>query len=359
MSTLPALKQYFALAQDVLLKPCNGVNLPRHVQVEVTNYCNMNCLSCGRKYIVNTPQHMDFGALKKIHDEIKPSNINLSGLGEPLLNPDIFKMIRYCKENASIVNFPTNLNVPGELIEKLVDAGPQQIKISIDATTPETYKIVRQKDSFQRIINNIKHINTLKEKKQVPHPEIRFNFALQKKNIDELPYLFSLAAGLKVDTVYVQDLNYFSVEQEKKKLCGIDKHYLKDMLQQCDKIAREKKINTNIRNLLRQFEAIYNKMLPKLRFEPNSIRCNFPWVSTFIDVNGNVKPCPVFVWQGDSFSLGNCLKAPFIQVWNGEKYRNLRQSFRQNKRECAICRRCVPPNLFDMKLIFQKMLLRS
>jgi radical SAM protein with 4Fe4S-binding SPASM domain len=359
MTIFPDLKNYFALAQDVLLKPCSGVNLPRHVQVEVTNYCNMNCLSCGRRYIVNKPQHMDFVTFIKIYNEIKPSNINLSGLGEPLLNPDIFKMIRYCKENDSIVNFPTNLNVPGEIIAKLVDAGPQQIKVSIDAATSETYKVVRQKDSFKKIVNNIKYINTLKEKEHTRYPEIRFNFALQKRNIDEIPYLLSLASDLKVKTVYVQDLNYFSIEEEKKKLCGIDKHYLKAMLQQCAKIAREKKINSNISNLLRQFEALYNKMLPKLQFEPNSILCNFPWVSTFIDVDGNVKPCPVFVWHGDPFSLGNCLEEPFIQIWNGEKYRSLRQSFKQNKRECAICRRCVPPNLFDMKLIFQKMLLRS
>ena len=302
---------------------------------------------------------MDFEALKKIYDEIKPSNINLSGLGEPLLNPDIFKMIRYCKENGSIVNFPTNLNVPEEIIEKLVDAGPQQIKISIDAATAETYRIVRQKDTFVKVLYNIRYINTLKENKQSPYPEIRFNFALQKENVDELPILLSLASDLKVDTVYIQDLNYFSVEEEKEKLCGIDKHYLKDLLQRCDKMAREKKINTNISNLIRQFDPLYNKMLPKTQFQPNSIRCNFPWVSAFIDVNGNVKPCPVFVWQKDFVSLGNCLKEPFIHVWNGQKYRNLRQSFKQNKRECAICRRCVPPNLFDMKLIFQKMLLRS
>ncbi len=324
MPGLSDLKKYLALAHDILIKPQRGVKLPRHVQVEVTSYCNMNCLSCGRRYIVKHPKHMDFHILKKIHDEIKPANINLSGLGEPLLNPDIFTMIRYCKENGSIVNFPTNLNVSQEIIEKLVIAGPQQIKISIDAATPETYKRVRQKESFQKVIDNIRYINFLKQKKQTPYPEIRFNFALQKENVSELPLLISLASELKVSTVYIQDLNYFSVEKEKEQLCRIDKEYLREMLRKCKKIAREKKISTNISNWLRQFELLYNKMLPKIQFKQNSLCCNFPWISTFIDVNGEVKPCPVFVWLEEAFSLGNCLEVPFIQVWDGQRYRNLR-----------------------------------
>jgi len=283
----------------------------------------------------------------------------LSGLGEPLLNPDIFKMIRYCKERGAIVNFPTNLNVPNQTIEKLVGAGPHQIKVSIDAATPETYKIVRQKNSFQKVIENIRRINAIKEERQTRYPEIRFNLALQKENIDELPHLFSLASDLNVKTIYVQDLNYFSVEEEKENLCGIDRNYLKEMLFQSEMIAKQKNIATNLRNWDRQFDHLYNKMLPKAQFLPNTIRCNFPWVSSFIDVHGNVKPCPVFVWDEKSSPLENCLEQPFKRIWNGERYRHLRYSFKQKDRECAICNRCVPPDLFDMKLIFQKMLLRS
>jgi len=54
---------------------------------------------------------MQFDELKEILDAIQPHNTNLSGLGEPLLNPHIFKMITYCKSKGAIVNFPTNLNV--------------------------------------------------------------------------------------------------------------------------------------------------------------------------------------------------------------------------------------------------------
>ena len=359
MSILEAARHYAAMAFNSILKPNYAVSLPKHIQVEVTTFCNMNCLSCGRRHIIDKPQHMRFTDLQRIFDAIEPLNINLSGLGEPLLNPDIFKMIRYCKSRGAVVNFPTNLNVSSQHIEKLVAAGPQQIKVSIDATTPETYQIVRNANTFDKIRKNIHFINKLKKERNLRHPEIRFNFALQKANMHELTDILDMASELGVDTVYIQDLNYFSVENKKADLCSNDRQSLKRILVKGAHFARQKGINTNLNNWKRHFDLLYNKMLPKDLFQPNFIKCLFPWVSAFIDVKGNVKPCPVFVWTKESYSLGNCLLKPFPQIWNGHQYRNLRRTFKQNQRECAICQRCVPPDLFDMKLIFQKMLLRD
>ena len=347
------------MAFNGFFKPYYAISLPKHVQVEVTTFCNMNCLSCGRRDIIEKPYHMQFAELKKIFDAIQPHNINLSGLGEPLLNPDIFKMIAYCKSKGAVVNFPTNLNVSSKLIPKLVEAGPQQIKVSIDSATPETYRKVRKANAFERIQKNIHLINTLKQEYNLQHPEIRFNFALQKANIGELPQVLSLASELGVDTVYIQDLNYFSIEDKKSALCNIDRRNLRAMLGKCALIARKNRIKTNLDNWQRHFDLFYNKMLPQKKFQPNSINCLFPWVSAFIDVHGNVKPCPVFVWEKGSYSLGNCLENSFKVIWNGQKYRILRQSFKRRDREFAICKRCVPPSLLDMRLIFSKMILRS
>lgn len=359
MSAFNVIQHYATVAFNVLFKPYFVVSLPKHVQVEVTTFCNMNCQSCGRRDIIDKPHHMQFVELKQIFDAIQPHNINLSGLGEPLLNPAIFKMISYCKSKGAVVNFPTNLNVSSKLIIKLVEAEPQQIKVSIDSATPETYRRVRKANTFEKIQKNIRLINTLKQEHNLQHPEIRFNYALQKANIGELPQVLSFASELGVDTVYIQDLNYFSVEDKKGALCNIDRHDLEAMLGKCDRIARQNRIKTNLDNWKRNFDLFYNKMLPQEQFQPNSINCLFPWVSAFVDVHGNVKPCPVFVWDKDTNSLGNCLEDSFQQIWNGVRCRSLRRSIKQGERKYAICKRCVPPNLLDMKLIFHKMLVRQ
>lgn len=358
-SLIQKIHRYEMTAKNVFLKPLELKNLPTHVQIEITTFCNMDCLSCGRRYLVDKGHHMLFDDFKCIYNQIKPKNINLSGLGEPLLNPEIFKMIEYCRINGSVVNFPTNLSLSEKIIEKLVDTQIDQLKVSIDASTPEMFRMVRRSEKFNILLRNIRLINRIKKEKGFKKPEIRFNFALQKYNIDELPKLLTLAKELEVSTIYIQYLNYFSVEKEKEELCGFNLQKLREILNISEQIARNNGIKTNISNWKRNMNRYYNKMLPKDQFVPNNIKCNFPWVSTFIDVYGNVKPCPTFVWERNAKSLGNCLEQPFRKIWNSEPNKKLRWELKRNIRSNPICKRCVPPNIQDMKLILQKMILRG
>ena len=353
------LGRYAITVKNILTKPVAVNALPLHAQIEVTTYCNQDCLSCGRRHIVSKPKHMAFDDFRHIYDQIRPKNINLSGIGEPLLNPDIFRMIEYSRENGSIVNFPTNLTMPAPVVEKLVHTKIDQLKISIDAVTRETYREVRGVDKFERVIQNIRLINSIKAEIGAHHPDLRFNFALQKYNVHELPPLVNLALEMCVSTIYVQDLNYFSVEDDKPELCGIDRKTLKKVLNDSERLAKNCGIKTNIANWRRNFESFYNKMLPKDQFVPNTNKCNFPWFSIFIDVEGNVKPCPVFVFAKNGEVLGNSLKEPFASIWNNDRYHRIRREFKRNIRRNDICKRCVPPDILDINLIFRKMLLRD
>ena len=350
--------RYGRLGVAATFRPLKMSMLPDHVQIEVTTYCNQDCLSCGRRSIIDSPKHMKLSDFIAIYDQIRPGNINLSGLGEPLLNPDIFAMIEYARRGGSVVNFPTNLTLNETVARKLVETGIHQIKVSIDAVSRSTYLTVRQSDKFDNVKRNIEYINRMKRERSLRRPEIRINFALQRHNMDELPALMEFAHQHGIDTVYVQDLNYFSVETEKPELCGFSREGLVSILDKAEGIARKYRIRTNIVNWRRNMDELFNKTLPVAEFEVNDRRCLFPWVSVFIDVHGNVKPCPVFVWDKDAKSLGNCLEREFGKIWNSEAYRQLRKEFRNNIRRHPVCKRCVPPNLFDMRLIFQKMLLQ-
>ncbi|MEM8501095.1 MAG: radical SAM protein [Pseudomonadota bacterium] len=359
LGTVKKFNHYGHLAKNAILKPLTVKQLPAHIQIEITTYCNQDCLSCGRRDIIHDPKHMSFEQFKHIYDQIQPENINLSGLGEPLTNPEVFDMIKYSREHGSIVNFPTNLTLNERVITDLIDSQIDQIKVSIDAIDKDTYIIVRQSDWFDIVTRNIRTINRIKEERGINYPEIRLNYSFQKANMDDLVGLMDFAREHKVGTIYVQDLNYFSVEDEKDKLCGFTKEHLIEVLDAADAKAREYGIDTNIGNWRRNMDAFYNKTLPTEEYAENHTKCTFPWVSCFIDVNGNVLPCPVFVWEKQSESLGNALETPFEEIWNGETYKQLRGEFKDNIRRNPICKKCVPPNIFDMKLIFQKMLLRA
>ena len=72
------------------------VSYPKYAQIEPTNRCNQKCIFCPRneeKY--DSPiGDMSFENYKKIVDQIPGlTDIQINGLGEPLLNPDIYKIV--------------------------------------------------------------------------------------------------------------------------------------------------------------------------------------------------------------------------------------------------------------------------
>jgi len=130
-------------------------NFPLHLDIGITNVCNLECTFCARTVLLNEdkfrgPAHMDFELFKKIIDEaveIGTFSINLNLLNEPLTNPELVKMIKYAKARGIVdVHFHSH---GGLLTEKksieLLDSGLDKLLISIDTPNKEKY----EKDKFE------------------------------------------------------------------------------------------------------------------------------------------------------------------------------------------------------------------
>jgi radical SAM protein with 4Fe4S-binding SPASM domain len=351
---------YFKIIPDIILKPLNVKHLPFHVQLETTTACNLKCMSCPRADLIETPKSMELETFKKIFDQIKPKRINLSGLGEPLANKDIFKISSYASQNGSIVNFPTNFTLARKLMNKFVGSGIAQLKISIDAASREIYLKVRQADKFDEIIEAIRDLNNLKADANGKKPEIRFNFALQKENVHELLDIVELADTLEVKSIMFQDLQYIGMEDKKPALVGdlsFDK--LIQNLNTAAHMASHKKIKTNLHIWLRDFDLYKNKMGSVEIFKPNNTICYFPWFSTYIEINGNVKPCPHYMFVGNEGVMGNIFNEDFKSIWNNDLYKDFRKALKSRTRPFTPCKNCVPQKLsnlihFTFKMLPQK-----
>jgi radical SAM protein with 4Fe4S-binding SPASM domain len=71
---------------------------------------------------------------------------------------------------------------------------------------------------------------------------------------------------------------------------------------------------------------------PKFLPQRTSNRCLSPWTTTYIYPNGDVVPCLSYV-------AGNVRKDRFLDIWNGESFRE----FRRALRGCGsfpVCSRC-------------------
>jgi len=66
--------------------------------------------------------------------------------------------------------------------------------------------------------------------------------------------------------------------------------------------------------------------------------CVLPWTQVYVDPNGDVRLC-CNAWD-DEGVLGNMVESPFDQVWNGERYVQIRQSLLDGRpayRRCINC----------------------
>jgi len=98
------LLRYGRTLWTLLRRPRVVRNPPVHLQMESTDACNLHCVTCTRDLLVQRASLLEETFWRKAIDEACPTNVNVSGIGEPFLHPRIFDLIRYAKQCGAAVN---------------------------------------------------------------------------------------------------------------------------------------------------------------------------------------------------------------------------------------------------------------
>jgi MoaA/NifB/PqqE/SkfB family radical SAM enzyme len=186
--------------------------LPRHIYFEPTNRCNLRCRGCIR-YRGNweAERDMSFKDLRMITAQLPGlERAVLHGIGEPLLNRALPDMIRHLKARRVRVCFNSN----GTLLSAkrqadLLDAGPDELRVSLDAASPAGYRAMRGSDRFDGIVRNLKSFIALRKTRGAATPLLSLWYLGIRDNIAELPDFIRLSADIGIDEVHLQRLVYF------------------------------------------------------------------------------------------------------------------------------------------------------
>lgn len=184
---------------------------PLYLRVEVCPYCNLSCAGCtigGVKDIVeSSPDHRKQGIMKydsfveSIRDFVPTLfKVNLYDEGEPLLNKEIYKMVKYLSQNNVSTCVSTNFSfkISEATLEEMLNSGLEHLIVALDGATPESYSRYRKGGDFQLVISNIKRlVSRLKEKKKNPL-KIEIQFLEFEDNQEERQKLQQLAQDLGV-----------------------------------------------------------------------------------------------------------------------------------------------------------------
>lgn len=291
-------------------KKINISNLPTLLWIEPTNKCNLKCVMCPNTQIPEDMLgFMAWDTYQKIIDEAKEfaSSIYLLLAGESLLHKDIYRMIRYARDNGIRPLLNTNATplASEENRRKLLESGVAHITFAFDGYNSETYEKVRIGASYEKVIGGV--IEFLKEKK--------------RRRLKE-PYI-------AITTLEVGIEDYKDKENAKKEFFKLFEELSVDEF-----IA---KTPNTWGGTFSETENFSHHDISREKFYP----CSHLWSTMSICWDGTVVPCCFDFFK--TYTLGNVNKKPLKEIWNDRPMVALRKSMLNGSygRLNKLCNNCV------------------
>jgi radical SAM protein with 4Fe4S-binding SPASM domain len=313
----------------------------------VTGSCNLRCKMCLVSYRPDIPRRegsLDFSFFKELVDgNLALRKVTLQGLGEPLLAPDLFRMVEYAAERGIEMGFNTNgmLLTPARS-ERLVRAGLGWLHVSLDGARPGTYEGIRGRSNFARVAANIRALVEVRRQLRADNPRLSLVFVAMRRNIDELPELVRLSAEWGVGRLWVQNLSHsFSDTDPSGDYHAIREFAAEEALWTGRDRRRAERRFGEARELAGRLGV--ELRLPRLEEEaaergPGEPGCAWPWTSAYVTHEGMVQPC-CMVMGSDRVSLGDLGRRLFAEIWSSEEYRRFREGLATDQPP-PVCRGC-------------------
>jgi MoaA/NifB/PqqE/SkfB family radical SAM enzyme len=199
---------------------------PAKVYVEPTNTCNLACSTCVRHAWDEPEGFMEWATFEAVAaglarpadeagsaNESGPANqggpgtVAFMGLGEPLLHPRFPDMVRIAKQRGLRTEVTTNaLLLDGTMASALLEAGLDQLVVSIDGASAEAFGRVRSGASLARVVENVRRLHDHRGPNYSSAVRIGVEFVAMRSNIGELPGLRRLAAQLGATFIIVSNV---------------------------------------------------------------------------------------------------------------------------------------------------------
>ena len=254
---------------------------PDHLQLELTNACNLDCAMCARSYMARPIAHLSVDLFRRILDEIQGLRWPLDWLhhmGEPLLWRHL-PMVGYAFAEGLSPTISTNgVALTENTGRLLLDAGCRSVLLCMDSARRDVYRTLRG-NQFDLVVENSRRFIRLRN------------------------------SGAYDCDIYVQWLHTrHNTDEGVEGLVGLFGESVEYVCKSCDRILHSRK-NHSLRPDDHRSTA---------RGCPRGLR------GCCILADGTVTPC---CWDYDGrISLGNLNQQALVEVYYGDKARAFRES---------------------------------
>lgn len=271
--------------------------LPVEYIVETTAKCNLYCPMCPRETHKQPKEDMSDAIFDRLIEQAGATaeHMMLIGLGEPLMDPAIYRRIEFCHRHS----ISTLLSTNGTLLDekhaaRLLDSPLEQITLSFDGAKKETFEFYRKGAKFERVRDNF------------------VRFARMKKERRSKLQIVAQMVRMEGNASEVDDFIGFW-----RATPGVD-------------LIRIKEDETNL-------------MRPDAGHAGDAWKypCHYLWRgAVYVKHNGDVYPC-CQSYMLDGAPVGNVAAQPLTQIWDGPAMQNLRRLHAAGRAgEIEMCAKC-------------------
>ena len=355
------------LDQDLTTQRLLWQSMPRVVDMQLSNFCNMSCTMC---YDGNNPplEKLDTALVERFAAEVLPTAsvvVPFAGSEPLILTWDLTKQLaeRYGVELELI----TNAQFLDEAKFFELEPHVSTLTISIDSHMLDVYERIRLRSKPQKVFENLPRAARLCREHGI---EPQANVVFMVENAPYMDETVAFLADQGCTTVRMLAYHHPRGASAEREFSDAVKHMTPEwmawMLGKVKKVAEQKRIHVIFEGLTRENS---DHRPPDLGLRPDGKAKHATWDELpyiypgycvlsvdriKVSSNGDVHPCCVA--DGDELRLGNLHQASFQEIWNGPNSQDLRRAMLTHDLP-KLCKNCnfhtawIPPELAHMPFV--------
>lgn len=335
--------------------------LPMGAVYEATMRCNLHCEFCYVGDLLNIEgewrQELSLEALARAFPEHAGFQISLTG-GEIFMRKDIMSVLDLFRSKGYACGYLTTNGtiITDERAEALADLAAagflKHMSVSIDGPG-ELHDAARGlKGTFERTCAGLRRLQEAAKRRHAPL-RVSINTTVAHESLEALDQMVEVAEELGVDAIGLNHLMYSTPEEVAETVRmigapdasviatfvtpdpGLDVEHVRRKISSLEEKCRIRNVLFDYRPKVHQ-PLLENYYTPGARLEG---RCLYPFLHARVSFSGKVYFCPFI-----RIEVGDLTRESLEQIWNGERYVELRRRLVENGL-FPVCRRCCKVEL--------------
>ncbi len=287
---------------------------PVEARVDVTLRCNLNCAWCNSAVYRDCNDELSTDFVYRLIDFLASWGVKAicwAGGGEPTMHPDFGGFLQYAAKKGLGNGLLSNGTSKEPAVHIATGKFTRWAGISVDAGNAETYRKIKGKDLFDRVLDNL---DTMRYHSR--HCSVGYKFLISPMNQYEIAEACGNAKSIGVNDFIVRpmDTMHQGMKNHEMEVNDFDREAIFAQFDECHALATDK---FNVYTVMHKFNADFTHSKP-------FSQCYGAPLKVHIAPDGNVYFCDDQFYRPE-YCLGSCAKDPYhiMNLWGREKHREL------------------------------------